>query len=109
MKGPSRAKPGSPARQSTRGADATPLASGVLFILHSLVPVNADVTGLPADGDDVRSAIAIEVGDRQGFHSHAAVFDYVPSPFSAVFVYDFIDADAATFAWLIAEIVANAD
>src|SRR5438132_10365954 len=77
--------------QSTRGADATPLAIRLVLFLDAFIPINADVAGLSADGDDVRSAIAIEVGDRERLHRHAAVFNNVPGPACAFVVERLVD------------------
>ena len=95
--------------QSTRGADATPLAIRLVLFLDAFIPVNADVAGLSADGDDVRAAVAIEIGDGQRFHGHAAVFDNVPGPARAFVIERLVDADAAPLPRLVAEIVPDAD
>src|SRR6266852_6973614 len=90
------------------GALTQPRSPFALF-LDPLIPVNADVAGCPAGGDDVGSAVAVEIGDRQRFHRHAAVFDNVPDPFRSRFVEGLVDADAAPFAGLITEVVADTD
>ena len=95
--------------QSTRGADATPLAIRLVLFLDAFIPVNADVAGLSADGDDVRAAVAVEIGDGQRFHGHAAVFDNVPGPARAFVVERLVDADAAPLTRFVAEVVADTD
>src|SRR5262245_56016811 len=79
-----------------------------LLALNPLVPVNADVAGLPADGDDVRSAVAVEIADGQGFHGHPAVFDNVTGPARAFLIERLIDAHAAPLAGFITEIITDA-
>ena len=54
--------------------------------LLPLIPVYPRVVRPPADGDDVRLAVAVQVGDRQVLDRHAAVIDDVPGPLLAVAV-----------------------
>src|SRR5438874_1877163 len=55
-----------------------PVTSGVHGLL--LVPVDAHVPSLPADGDDVRSPVTVEVGDGEVFHRDPARVDQEPFP-----------------------------
>src|SRR4051812_24414360 len=60
-----------------------------------LVPVDANVLRLPAAGDDVLLAVAVQVRDRQVFHRDAAVVEDEAVPLLALAVGVLVDSDAA--------------
>src|SRR5262245_19647952 len=74
--------------------------------LLSLIPVDACILGLPAHGDKVNSAVAIQVGRRQVLDCDATGFDDLPAPAAAALIEGSVDANAARF---LAPLVANAD
>src|SRR4051812_31334232 len=60
-----------------------------------LIPIYPRVVRPPADGDDVRLAVPVQVGDRQVLDRHPTVIDDVPGPLLAHAVGGLVDADAA--------------
>src|SRR5262249_39654627 len=74
-----------------------------------LVPVNANVLRLPADGDDVNLAVAVEVGRGQVLDVHTALVDQGPLPLCSLRARRSVDAHAAPLARLHAQVVAHAD
>src|SRR5689334_2187790 len=82
-----------------------------LVIGHSLsfafVPINLHVLRRPADGDDVASAVAVEIATGQVFDGYAAGIDELPRPLRAAGILRVINAD--TEFDRIVQVVANAD
>src|SRR6516164_5679349 len=81
--------------------------------LLALIPINAQVVRLPAHGNDVDLAVAVEVGGGEVLDGHAAVIDNLPSPFLALAVGALVDTHAAALREFVARlrvgIVAHAD
>src|SRR3954469_2903290 len=57
-------------------------------VLLRFVPVDFDVFGGAAGGDQVGFAVVVEVGDREVFAGHAFVVDHLLGPVFAFFVGD---------------------
>src|SRR5207249_695422 len=74
-----------------------------------LVPVDAHVPRLPPDRHDVDLAVAVEVCCGQVLDRDAARIDVVAGPLRALVVERLVDANAAAFAGLHAQVVAHAD
>src|SRR5262245_24876770 len=77
-----------------------------LVSLLRLIPINADVLSRPTDGDEVDTAVAVDVGRREVFDRDAPLFDDLPRPFAANLVHRTVDADAAAN---LAAVVADAN
>src|SRR6516225_11022353 len=76
--------------------------------LRTFIPVDANVVRLPADGDDVDAAVAVEARRRQVFDGNAAVVENMPGPLRALVVERLVEPNAATLAGLVAFVVAYA-
>src|SRR5690242_5331080 len=59
-----------------------------------LIPVYPRVVRPPADGDDVRLAVAVQVGDRQVLDRDPAIVDDEPGPLLADAVRRLVEADS---------------
>src|SRR5262245_43858363 len=90
---------------SAQGTESARGACGVHSLL-ALIPVDACVLRLPADGDDVRAAVAVELGDREVFDRDAALVEELARPLRAEGLGRAVDADAAA---LSAALLAAAD
>jgi hypothetical protein len=86
-----------------------PSANGLL----PLVPVDAAVLRLAADGDDFDLAVTIEVSSGQVLDRDATFIEQHPLPYCPLAVGAFVNADTAAFledvAGLRVRVVANAD
>src|SRR5262245_18984478 len=67
------------------------------------------IAGLPADGNDVGFAVAVEVRDGQVFTRDAAVIDDLPLPFLAFAVRVFVNPHAPAFSPFFAQVITHAD
>lgn len=79
-----------------------PSAPPGVALLLALIPVDADIPRLPAHGDDVDSPIPIQVGGGKVFHGDSPRVDVVTLPFLALIVLDCVEANTASFVWLLA-------
>jgi len=78
-------------------------------LLSLLIPIDAQIVGLPADGHNVDSAGAVDVCGSQVFDRDSAVIDNVPGPFCSFGVKGLVNAHAAPFTGFVAEVIAHAD
>src|SRR5262245_37511435 len=76
--------------------------------LGTFVPVDPNVAGLPAHGDDVDPAIVIQICRGQIFDRHATIFEDVPGPLGSLGIQRLVPADAAPLPWFLALVVADA-
>src|SRR5262249_9506219 len=77
--------------------------------LRSLVPIDAGVVGLPANGHDVDVAIAVQIGDRKILNVNAALIEQVTLPLRALIVERLENPHTAFLARLVAEVIADSD
>src|SRR5262245_34101298 len=89
-----------------RGTARRPSPTGRRSLLRR-VAVDADVLRLPANGDDVDLAVAVEVGTGRVLDGHAAVLDDLPLPLLALLVEGLVDAHPAALAAGLRFIVAH--